>query len=219
MNHIAPNSYLQHPSPNVYQTPSVLCTSHVLVRSVGTRVSWSSAGSAPSVGSTTTEQCACVPSLWRATPTPHVSSVSIDIEATEARDDNGHVLAGCKSDLECPLTDKCVNRNCVLACSLTQCGVSALCESRDHRARCYCPPKYRGDPYVACTRPECTVDEECPQVLACQAERCVDPCDCAANAQCIVRSHRARCQCLQGYTGDPYRAGCYPSRRHLVFSV
>ena len=105
----------------------------------------------------------------------------------------------------------------MLACSLTQCGVAALCESRDHRARCYCPPKHRGDPYVACTRPECTVDEECPQVLACQAEHCVDPCDCAANAQCIVRSHRARCQCVQGYTGDPYRAGCYPSRRHLGF--
>ena len=104
----------------------------------------------------------------------------------------------------------------MLACSLTECGVNALCESRDHRARCYCPPKHRGDPYVACTRPECTVDEECPQVLACQAEHCVDPCDCAANAQCIVRSHRARCQCFQGYTGDPYRAGCYPSRSFIV---
>ena len=124
-----------------------------------------------------------------------------------------HVLAGCKSDLECPLTDKCINRNCVDACSLTQCGIDALCESRDHNARCYCPPRYRGDPYVACTKPECVVDEECPQVLACRNEHCVDPCDCAPNAQCIVRSHRARCQCYDGYTGDPYTGGCYLSKK------
>lgn len=96
--------------------------------------------------------------------------------------------------------------------------MNALCEARDHRARCYCPPQHRGDPYTRCTRPECLVDEECPQVLACRAERCVDPCDCAANARCIVRSHRARCQCFEGYTGDPYTGGCYPSMPRVLAS-
>ena len=46
----------QHQSLNVYQTPNVLCTSHVLVRSVETLVIWSSVEIAPSVESTTTEQ-------------------------------------------------------------------------------------------------------------------------------------------------------------------
>merc|ERR1711892_961288 len=65
-------------------------------------------------------------------------------------------------------------------------------------------------PYTRCTKPECVVDEECPQVLACRNEKCVDPCNCAVNANCIVRSHRARCQCYEGYQGDPYNTGCFP---------
>ena len=103
------------------------------------------------------------------------------------------------------------------ACSLTQCGIAARCEARDHRARCLCPDGWRGDPYVECDNPECVVDEECPQVLACRNEKCVDPCDCAVNANCIVRSHRARCQCIPNHQGDPYTAGCFPSKNSWLF--
>mgnify|MGYP002628685990 CR=1 FL=1 len=99
-------------------------------------------------------------------------------------------------------------------CSLTQCGIAATCEARDHRARCLCPQGWRGDPYVKCDNPECTRDPECPQELACRNEKCVDPCDCAVNANCIVRSHRARCQCIPNHEGDPYRTGCFPSKTH-----
>jgi hypothetical protein len=121
-----------------------------------------------------------------------------------------HVIfaAGCNSDLECPLTQACISRSCQNPCIYEQCGSEAVCEPTNHRARCVCPPGYLGDPRVACRRPECTVDDDCPQVLACRNEKCVDPCTCAPNANCIVRDHRARCQCIIGYQGDPYNTGC-----------
>ena len=62
---------------NACRTLNVLSTSHVSARSAATRVTWSSAASAPCAGSTTTAPCACAPRPWRATPTLHVSSVSI----------------------------------------------------------------------------------------------------------------------------------------------
>jgi hypothetical protein len=46
--------------------------------------------------------------------------------------------------------------------------------------------------------------------LACRNEKCVDPCDCAANADCEARNHRGICTCRPGYTGDPYYEGCRP---------
>ena len=88
---------------------------------------------------------------------------------------------------------------------------------RNHQARCICPPQYLGDPYQICRKPECLIDDDCPQVLACRNEHCVDPCACAVNANCIVRSHAARCQCIPGYIGDPYNTGCYPSELNPLF--
>lgn len=126
------------------------------------------------------------------------------------------ILAGCNSDFECPLTQACIQRECQNPCNYEECGVNALCEPRNHQARCICPPSYLGDPYRSCRRPECIVNDDCPQVLACRDEKCVDPCDCAQNANCIVRSHAARCQCITGYIGDPYTAGCYPSMFRFV---
>ena len=53
----------------------------------------------------------------------------------------------------------------------------------------------------------CKSDDECPQHLACIRRECQDPCRferCGQNAQCSVRNHRAKCDCLPGYRGNPY---------------
>lgn len=69
-------------------------------------------------------------------------------------------------------------------------------------------------------RPECTISAECPGNLACQNERCVDPCpgSCGANADCNVIKHRSVCSCRGGYTGDPF-AGCIVIQSKKVVGV
>ncbi|PNF22176.1 hypothetical protein B7P43_G05064 [Cryptotermes secundus] len=112
---------------------------------------------------------------------------------------------GCRSDSECPPTQACVNRQCEDPCSYTQCGVNAICRAdSNHRARCYCPDSYRGDPLILCSRPECTSDDECPYSLACRSDRCENPCSCGGGALCTVTNHQATCQCPPGYVGNPH---------------
>lgn len=43
--------------------------------------------------------------------------------------------------------------------------------------------------------------------MACQNERCIDPCpgSCGINAQCTVINHNPVCTCLQGFIGDALR--------------
>lgn len=124
-------------------------------------------------------------------------------------------LAGCKSDSECPLTQACINRECVDPCPLERCGINAICSAKNHRAVCSCPPGYRPDPdpYIRCKQYECLTDPECPTTLACQNEKCVDPCKCARFADCSARNHRGICTCQTGYTGDPYGIACTPSKK------
>lgn len=82
--------------------------------------------------------------------------------------------------------------------------MNALCRAdSNHRARCYCPSDYKGDPTIQCIRPECVNDHECPFNLACVNERCGDPCNCGLGAICNVNNHRAACSCPPSYTGDP----------------
>ena len=124
-------------------------------------------------------------------------------------------LAGCKRDDECPLTQACIQRECQDPCPFEQCGIKASCSVSSHLARCRCPPGHKGSPYVECKPYECLTDPECPTTLACRNEKCVDPCDCAANADCEARNHRGICTCRPGYTGDPYFEGCRPSKKFL----
>ena len=121
-------------------------------------------------------------------------------------------LAGCKSDDECPLSQACIQRECQDPCPFEQCGIKAFCTVNVHRARCQCPQGHKGSPYVECKPYECLTDPECPTTLACRNEKCVDPCDCAANAECEARNHRGICTCIPNYRGDPYFEGCKPSK-------
>lgn len=56
----------------------------------------------------------------------------------------------------------------------------------------------------------CTSNEQCPQDKMCDTDlrSCVPPCDydpCAKYATCINSDHKAICNCIAGYTGDPYQ--------------
>lgn len=115
---------------------------------------------------------------------------------------------GCRSDSDCPPIHACVNRECVDPCSYTQCGLNAFCRpDSNHRARCYCPDNFRGNPLIRCERPECVTDAECPYNLACRDERCENPCNCGVGAICNVNNHVAQCSCPPGYVGNP-QLGC-----------
>lgn len=72
---------------------------------------------------------------------------------------------------------------------------------------CSCLPNYLGRPPQC--RPECVVNSDCAINMACVNERCKNPCpgSCGPNAECRVASHAPYCQCLNGYTGDPFN-GC-----------
>ncbi|KAF7389943.1 hypothetical protein HZH68_011800 [Vespula germanica] len=112
---------------------------------------------------------------------------------------------GCRGDNECPLTQSCINDECIDTCQVMQCGINALCTADSyHKARCYCPDKFLGNPYELCKQPECISDNDCAPSLACKNSQCTDPCSCPSSAQCFVINHRPSCQCPPGYTGDPY---------------
>ena len=58
----------------------------------------------------------------------------------------------CESDYDCSFDQKCSQGNCVPACSLVNCGVNAICLSKNHRGICECIPGYFGNPSIACNK-------------------------------------------------------------------
>lgn len=92
-------------------------------------------------------------------------------------------------------------------CVPSPCGPNSQCRVIGNTPACSCLPNYIGR--APNCRPECVISAECPSDLACQNERCVDPCpgSCGANADCTVIVHKSVCSCAIGYTGDPF-AGC-----------
>lgn len=56
---------------------------------------------------------------------------------------------------------------------------------------------------------QCNRDVDCPSNESCRSGSCTSPCtnSCGQNTSCRVVNHLANCQCLSGYTGDPY-VGC-----------
>lgn len=129
--------------------------------------------------------------------------------------------AGCKSDSECPLTQTCLNRECVDPCVFEKCGINAQCSAKNHRAVCSCLPDFKPDPdpYIRCKQYECLSDPDCATTLACRNEKCVNPCQCAKFADCSARNHRGICTCFPGYEGDPYGVACTPSKHMIGYNV
>lgn len=85
----------------------------------------------------------------------------------------------------------------------------------DDHGQCVCPVEhgYTLTPTGIClpAKPECETDDECADNRFCNLETktCEDPCHssrnpCAINALCTATDHRAICNCVAGYSGDPY---------------
>lgn len=72
--------------------------------------------------------------------------------------------------------------------------------------------------------PQCRVDDDCSDSLACIAQQCQNPCalydNCASNAECYVTSHRPVCSCPDGFLGNP-NVFCFigEPKKLLVFFV
>lgn len=106
-------------------------------------------------------------------------------------------------------------------CIPSPCGPNSQCRVVGNQAACSCLPNYIGR--APNCRPECTINEECPGNLACQNEKCRDPCpgSCGSFTTCSVTKHAPNCQCVAGYTGDPF-TGCIPvppSMSFLIFQI
>ena len=88
-------------------------------------------------------------------------------------------------------------------CDPNPCGVGAITRRVGDDCECSCPPEYQGDPYVEC-KPECVINPDCPDDMACRNLHCYDPCPgvCGRNAVCEVRRHSPICSCLPGYVGN-----------------
>lgn len=94
-------------------------------------------------------------------------------------------------------------------CVPSPCGPNAECRDANGIPSCSCSPNYIGSPPNC--RPECTVNSDCSPSQACMREKCRDPCpgSCGILAQCTVMNHVPVCNCIEGYTGDPFN-NCYP---------
>lgn len=95
-------------------------------------------------------------------------------------------------------------------CVPSPCGQFSQCrQDQNNLAICSCLPNYFGSPPNC--RPECSINSDCPNNLACFNQKCKDPCPgvCGYGAVCEVLNHNAVCTCPQGTTGDSFRS-CSP---------
>lgn len=92
-------------------------------------------------------------------------------------------------------------------CQPSPCGPNSICRAQNDQAICTCQRNYIGR--APNCRPECVMNSDCPQNLACLQNRCENPCSsssCGSNAECHVINHLPMCTCLPGYHGDPFRS-------------
>lgn len=118
-------------------------------------------------------------------------------------------VGGCISDSDCPSDKACINDICRDPCN---CGPNAECRVKDHKPVCSCQQGYDGNPEIQCIKIGCTSDSECSKTHSCINRQCVPACSadrdqCGERAECYGINHRAVCECLPGYSGDP-RIAC-----------
>ena len=148
-------------------------------------------------------------------------------------------VIGCRDSSGCSDEESCINGICQNPCSLYGvCGRNAICQAANHAAICSCPTGFKGNPNVLCTDapPQCFRDNECvlgqicennqclsgcrqdnncPEDRICVHGTCQNPCllpkACGLNAICQPFNHRARCECIENFRGNPFEH-CEPSK-------
>lgn len=113
--------------------------------------------------------------------------------------------------VEPPPTEKSGN-----PCIPSPCGPNSKCLDVRGSPACSCLPDYLGRPPNC--RPECLSSADCPANLACVNQRCSNPCigACGLHSVCTVIKHRPACECVPGYTGDPF-SGCAIVQQSNIF--
>lgn len=90
-------------------------------------------------------------------------------------------------------------------CDPSPCGNNAICKEKNNAGSCSCIANYIGNPYEGC-RPECILNSDCSPNKACIRNTCADPCPgtCGQNSECHVINHLPVCNCIAGFTGNPF---------------
>ena len=133
---------------------------------------------------------------------------------------------GCINDNHCQESQKCLNNQCIDPCENFNCVQNADCKIVDHAAVCDCLPGFIGNPNRYCQEPDipdCERDSDCPDLLACINNQCLDACTtlhpCGKNAHCKVIHKESvvimACSCPEAYDGDSLSA-CRPSKYRLL---
>lgn len=102
-------------------------------------------------------------------------------------------------------------------CNPSPCGQNSQCRAVNGQAVCSCVVGYVGSP-PSC-RPECSVNSDCVQNMACANFKCKDPCPgtCGLLAKCSVVNHNPICSCPYRMTGDPF-VRCYETGNFRILS-
>lgn len=143
----------------------------------------------------------------------------------------------CRSNNDCPSNKACLNHQCVNPCAINAnppCASNAMCYVHNHAAACRCPDHLpEGNPLEYCERtplrpsePECRVDTDCPNRLACIKNECVDPCSilkpCSDTAMCgVLNSIPVRtmvCTCAEGWVPNT-EGECTPGKCLFCYDV
>lgn len=97
------------------------------------------------------------------------------------------------------------------------CGPHGVFRQINNNIICSCEPDFIGKPPYC--RPQCILSNECPFDLACENNKCIDPCrnSCGVNADCLVINHSPICTCKADYTGNPFTV-CMKNQSKSIFT-
>lgn len=130
---------------------------------------------------------------------------------SQCRSNNGVAVCSCNTDYigsppncrpectinaECPSNKACHRFKCQNPCKGT-CGLSAICEVKNHNPICSCPPGFIGDPFVHCEIAPKIEDTPMPPSNPCH------PSPCGLYAECRAIGNSPSCSCLASYIGSP----------------
>jgi len=142
------------------------------------------------------------------------------------------VVAGCRSDSDCPSDKACINTKCIDPCTRNNpCVKPAECTVYNHRTDCACPPGYIGNAGTTCKQSAysdndralklgtginfencfslveagCQSDSDCPSQTGCINKLCVSPCD--ASSPCGINS---KCKVLDTFPIRTMTCECLP---------